>query len=249
LALRLRERIEKVLDWAKVKKYRDGENPARWKGNLKMQMPSLPKKSERVEHMAALAYDEMPAFMAKLRALDDSLHRARALEFTILTAARSGETFWATWDEIDFTKKLWTIPAARMKKRREHVIPLCDRAIHILKDQYAIRCSQFVFPGHRDNRPMSNTQMLTTLTRLGAKATVHGFRSTFRDWAGDQTRFARDIIEHALAHAVGDATERSYRRGSALDHRRELMNAWATYCERPPQTDNVIEMWRTEITA
>src|SRR6516225_5692894 len=240
LALRLRERIEKVLAWAKANDYRDGENPALWKGNLKLRLPTLPKK--RKQHMAALPYPELPAFMAKLRATDDSLHRTRALEFTILTAARSGETFWATWDEIDFSNRLWTVPAERMKAGVAHVVPLSDRAMHILRSQYDTRSSQFVFPGHRDNRPMSNTQMLRMLIQLGIDVTVHGFRSTFRDWAGDKTPFSRDVIEMALAHAVGDATERAYRRGLAVEQRRELMNAWAAYCERPPQTDNVIQM-------
>src|SRR6516165_5761999 len=221
LALRLRERIEKVLDWAKANDYRDGENPALWKGNLKLRLPTLPKN--RKQHMAALPYGEMPAFMAKLRATDDNLHRARALEFTILTAARSGETFWATWDEIDFNNRLWTIPAERMKAGVAHVVPLADRAMHILRSQYDTRSSQkFVFPGHRDNRPMSNTQMLRMLIRLGVDVTVHGFRSAFRDWAGDQTHFPRDVIEMALAHAVGDAKEQAYRRRRALEKRREL---------------------------
>jgi len=250
LALRIRERIEKVLDWCKVHKYRDDENPARWKGHIKLLMPKLRPKSEWVTHMAAVPYEEMPAFMSRLRDMDDSLHRARALEFCILTAARSNEVFGAQWDEIDFNQKVWTIPAARMKKRKAHVVPLPDRAMTILKDQYEIRSSTFVFPGHRDERPMSNTQMLTVLVQLGVKATVHGFRSTFRDWAGDDLRrFPREIVEHALAHSVGDATERAYRRGTALEQRRELMNAWAAYCERPPQTDNVIPIERKSIPA
>ena len=249
LALRLRERIEKVLDWAKAHDYRDGENPAAWKGNLKLRLPTLPKN--RKQHMAALPFAEMPAFMAKLRAIDDSLHRARALEFTILTAARSGETFWATWDEIDFSNRLWTVPATRMKAGVAHVVPLSERAMHILRDQYDSRSSQFVFPGHRDNRPMSNTAMLSVLIQLGVDVTVHGFRSAFRDWAGDKTPFPRDVIEMALAHAVGDATERAYRRGRAVEQRRELMNAWAAYCERPPQAeaDNVISIERKPIPA
>jgi integrase len=244
LALRLRERIEQILDWAKAKEYRDGENPARWKGNLKYRMGALPPKHERVEHMAALPYDEIPAFMAKLRAIDDSLHRARALELTILTAARSGEVFWATWDEINFTERLWIIPKERMKKLREHIVPLSDRAFQIVKDQYETRSSKLIFPGARDDRPMSNTQMLFMLQRLGVRVTVHGFRSTFRDWAGDLTRYPRDVIELALAHVTGNAVERAYRRGTALEQRRELMDAWATYCERPPVTDNVIPISR-----
>src|SRR5262249_43758326 len=150
--------------------------PARWKGNLKLRLGAPPPKRVRVQHMRALPYDEMPAFMEKLRATDDSLHRARALEFTILTAARSGETFWATWDEINFADRLWIVPKQRMKAGVAHVVPLSDRALHILRDQNDIRSSQFVFPGHRDDRPMSNTQMLSMLIQLGVKVTVHGFR-------------------------------------------------------------------------
>jgi integrase len=247
LALRLRERIECILDWAKAKEYRDGENPARWKGNLKYRMGALPAKSERVEHMAALPYHEVPDFMSKLRATDDSLHRARALEFTILTAARSNETFWATWDEIDFVEKLWIIPKERMKKRREHVVPLSERAWQIIEGQHAIRSSHLIFPGVRDGRPMSNTQMLFALQRLGVAVTVHGFRSSFRDWAGDKTAFPRDLIEFALAHRVGDATEEAYRRNTAVERRRKLMEDWAGFCARPPQADNVIPMERKPI--
>jgi integrase len=246
LALRVRERIEKVLDWSRVNGYRDegAPNPALWKGNLKLQMGSLQPKRIRVQPMMALPYDDIPAFMERLRGMDDSLHRARALEFTVLTAARSNEAYGAQWDEIDFTKRLWTVSAARMKSGVPHVVPLSDRAMQILQDQYAIRSSSFVFPGARDERPMSNTAMLSVLQQLGVAVTVHGFRSTFRDWAGDLTRFPRDVIEHALAHSVGNATERSYRRGSALDRRRELMDAWAAYCERPPQADNIIQLER-----
>jgi integrase len=241
LALRLRERIETVLDWAKARDYREGENPAAWKGNLKLRLSPLPPKRTRVQHMAALAYEELPAFMAKLRALDDSLHRARALEFTILTAARSGETFWATWGEINFAERLWIVPAERMKMGSPHIVPLSDRAMGIIHGQNEIRSSRLIFPGARDERPMSNTAMLYVLQRLGVEATVHGFRSTFCDWAGD-TRFPHDVIELALAHATGNAVERAYRRGTALEQRRELMNAWAAYCERPAQADNVISI-------
>jgi integrase len=244
LALRLRERIEAVLHWARAHDYRDGENPARWKGNLKYRMGALPAKSERVEHMAALPYDEIPAFMAKLRGIDDSLRRARALEFTILTAARSGEVFWASWDEINFAERMWTIPKERMKKRREHIVPLSDRAFQIIQGQHDIRSSKLIFPGVRDERPMSNTQMLFVLQRLGVAVTVHGFRSSFRDWAGDLTRYPRDLIELALAHVTGNAVERAYRRGTALEQRRELMTAWAAYCEHPPATDNIIPIER-----
>jgi integrase len=241
LALRLRERIKTILDWSKSKDFREGDNPAEWAGRVKHRMGKLEPKSERVEHMAALPYSEIPAFMAKLRATDDSLHRARALEFTILTAARSGEVFWATWDEINFDKKLWTIPKERMKKRKEHVVPLSDRAFQIIKDQYEIRSSKLVFPGVRDERPMSNTQMLFMLQQLGEAVTVHGFRSTFRDWAGNCTNTPREICEEALAHQVGNQVERAYRREDALKKRADLMDAWANYCG-PPRADNVIEM-------
>lgn len=246
LALRLRERIEQILDWAKARGYRDGENPARWKGNLKYRMGALPAKRERVEHMAALPYDEIPAFMSKLRAIDDSLHRARALEFTILTAARSGETFWAIWDEIDFAEKLWIIPKERMKKPRAHVVPLSDRALQIIQGQHEIRSSRLIFPGARDDRPMSNTAMLSVLQQLDANSTVHGFRSAFRTWAAERTVFPREVAEAALAHDFGDRTERAYQRGDMFKKRCELMAQWASYCERPPHADNVIPMERNK---
>jgi integrase len=247
LALRLRERIERVLGWCKVRKYRDGENPAAWKNNLKDSMPTVPKKRERVKHMRALDYVEIPAFMAKLRAIDDRLPRDRALEFTILTAARSGEVFWATWDEIDFAERLWTIPQERMKNNKPHVVPLSDRAMEILQAQYDTRSSRFVFPGHRNNRPMSNTQMLTLMRRMGVDVQVHGFRSAFRDWCGDKMagEFSRDLFEFALAHTVGNATEEAYRRKSGVELRRKLMDTWAKYCG-PPRADNVIPMERTK---
>ena len=179
--------------------------------------------------MAALPHEEIPAFMAKLRATDDSLHRARALEFTILTAARSGETFWATWDEIDFTQRLWTVPKERMKAGVAHVVPLSDRAMHILRSQYDTRSSQFVFPGHRDNRPMSNTQMLSVLIQLGVKVTVHGFRSTFATWAEETTDYPDGVREAALAHKYKSETTAAYQRGQKLEKRRKLMQDWADY--------------------
>jgi integrase len=241
LAMRVRERIERVLDWAKAHNYRDGENPARWKGNLKLRLAPLKAKRERIRHMAALAYEQMPAFMTKLRAMDDTMYGgARALEFTILTAARSNETFLAAWNEINFADRLWVVPAERMKMRLAHVVPLSGRALSIIQSQHDIRSSSLIFPGRRDERPMSNTAMLYVLQQLGADCTVHGFRSTFRDWAGDLTRFPRDVIELALAHAPGNAVERAYRRGTALEQRRRLMDDWAAYCE--PRADNVIAM-------
>jgi integrase len=206
-------------------------------------------KFTRVAHMRALHYDKMPGFMARLRQVEGV--GARALEFTILTAARTGETYGATWDEINFEYGLWTIAGERMKTRQAHIVPLPDRVLQIIKDRFEERSSRLIFPGVKDDQQLSNTAMLYVLERLDIEATVHGFRSTFRDWAGDLmgTRFPRDVVELALAHVVGNATERAYRRGTALEQRRELMNAWAAYCERPPQADNVVTMRRNEIPA
>jgi integrase len=242
LASRLRQRIQRVLNWATAKGLRHGDNPAAWEGKLQDWMAKPAPKHTRVKHMPALHYDKMPEFMARLRQLEQVA--PRALEFTILTAARTGETYGATWDEINFEHGLWTIPGERMKMRMAHTVPLSDRALQIVKERYEARSSRLIFPGMKDNQGLSNASMLRVLERLGCDATVHGFRSTFRDWAGDlmAIRFPRDVVELALAHVVGDATERAYRRSTALEQRRELMNAWALYCERPPETDNVREL-------
>jgi integrase len=248
LAMRIRERIQRVLNWAEAKGMRHGKNPASWRGNLQDWMAKPAPKHTRVEHMRALHYNKIPDFMARLRATETGVG-ARALEFTILCAARHGETTGATWDEFFQDGQwtgLWRIPAHRMKMRLPHVVPLSERALQIVKDQYEIRRSRLVFPGRWDDSKLANTSMLNVVRRLGENVTTHGFRSTFRDWAGDLmgTRFPRDVIEMALAHTVGDATERAYRRGNALEQRRELMDAWAAYCDRPPQADNVIPMER-----
>src|SRR5262249_47935642 len=152
-------------------------------------------------------------------------------EFTILTAARSNETFLAAWDEINLAERLWVVPAERMKMRMAHVVPLSDRALAIIQHQHDIRSSSLIFPGRKDGRPLSGTTMLYVLQQLGVACTVHGFRSTFSDWAHDSTRFPRDLIEHALAHPPGNAVVQAYRRGTAVEPRRPLMTAWATYCE------------------
>jgi integrase len=163
---------------------------------------------------------------------------ARALEFLILTATRTGEVIGARWDEIDISEKVWTVPASRMKAAREHRVPLTGRAVKILKGMATVRASEFVFPGLRRDRPLSNMAMRMTARRAGITQTVHGFRSAFRDWAGERTNFSREIAEAALAHVVGDATERAYRRGDALEKRRALMEAWAKFCE--PRPGNVV---------
>jgi integrase len=193
-----------------------------------------------VQHLAAMDYRKVPAFMAKLR--QQATVVASALEFQVLTAARSSEVLNATWPEIDFDNKLWTVPAERMKASREHVVPLSARALAILRDMAKLRAGDLVFAGYRDGRPLWGNTVLKVLRRLGHNVTAHGFRSTFRDWCGDATNYPREIAEAALAHTVGDQTERAYRRLSALEKRRDLMDAWANFCERPPQADNVVPM-------
>jgi len=238
-ASRIRGRIELVLDWAKVRGYRDGENPARWRGHLDKILPAR-AKVQRVEHHAALAYEDLPAFMAELRARQGV--SARALEFTILTAARAGEVVGARWAELDLARKVWIVPGSRMKSGKEHSVPLSDRVLAILAD--LPRDGECVFPGGRAGRPVATTTMLAMLQGMrGKTATTHGFRSSFRDWAGNETNFPRELAEQALAHVIGDKAEQAYRRGDALERRRRLMDAWAGFCERPlAKGDNVVSM-------
>lgn len=238
-ASRLRGRIERVLDAAKVAGWRSGENPALWKGNLEHSLGKR-QKLQRGHH-AAMPYAEVPAFLAALR-LREAM-AARALEFCILTAARSGEVLEATWREIDLAAKVWTVPARRMKAKREHRAPLTDAAMAILEALAPLRPadddgSAYVFPGQRPRRPLSGMAMEMLLRRQKLAITVHGFRSSFRDWAAEETPFPREIAEAALAHVVGDATERAYRRGDALEKRRELMIAWAAFCLSPTEAEH-----------
>jgi integrase len=241
-ATRLRQRIEAVLDFAKAHHYRDGENPARWRGHLDKLLPA-PEKLSRVVHLAAIPYDEVPSFMVELR--DMEAVGARALEFAILTAARTGEVRGATWSEFDLAEKLWTVPGERMKAGRVHRVPLSRRAVAILREMEKLRVSQFVFPGFRDGRPLSEATLTAVLRRLEVEdVTVHGFRSSFRDWAGDCTPVARDVVETALAHVIEDKTEAAYRRSDALETRRELMDSWLAYCE--PKAGNVVAIRRAK---
>jgi integrase len=229
-ASRVRGRIESVLDWATARGYRKGENPARWRGHCESLLPK-PSKVQKVKHHAALPYAELPGFMAKLA--QQGGVAARALEFTILTTARTGEAICAKPSEVAAAEKTWTVPASRMKAGREHRVPLCDRALAILEDMRPLRTGDddFIFPGLLYRKPLSNMSMAAVLKRMGCgDITVHGFRSTFRDWAGESTDFPREVVEAALAHVVGDQTERAYRRGDALEKRRRLMDAWAAYC-------------------
>jgi integrase len=238
-ATRLRQRIEAVLDFAKAHHHRDGENPARWRGHLDKILPA-PDKLARVVHLAAMPYGDVPAFMTKLRGMDGV--GARAVEFAILTAARTGEVRGASRSEFDLVARVWTVPGERMKAGREHRVPLSARAVAILREMEKLRISEFVFPGFREGRPLSDMALTAVLRRLGADVTVHGFRSSFRDWAGDCTAFARDVVEAALAHVIEDKTEAAYRRSDALEKRRELMQAWASYCE--PKAGNVVSIRR-----
>src|SRR5262245_18900542 len=225
-AKRLRGRIEKVLDAAAVRGLRTGENPARWRGHLQ-NLLSKPKVLTRGHH-AALAYEKMPDFLAELRPRHSIT--ARALEFAILTACRSGEVLKARWEEIDLGKALWIIPAGRMKAGKEHVVPLSARAVSILEALQETRISEFVFPGPA-GKPLSGMAMARQLRRMNANdVTVHGFRSTFRDWASETTSFPHEVCEQALAHAIGNKTEAAYRRGDLFEKRCKLMEAWAGFC-------------------
>lgn len=226
---RVRGRIESVLDWATARQYRQGENPARWRGHLDKLLPAR-GKVRRVKHFAALPYKQLPAFMETLRA--NYSISSRALEFTILTAARTGETIGAVWSEINLDDKVWILPPDRMKAGKEHRIPLSERAVEIL--EALPREGEYVFPGGRAKAPLSNMAMLNALRRLDdRKLTVHGFRSTFRDWCAEQTAYAHEVAEMALAHTVGDKVEAAYRRGDLFEKRRRLMEDWAKFGEAP----------------
>jgi integrase len=227
-ASRLRGRIERILNAAKAKGYRTGENPAAWRGHLETLLPK-PSRLSRGHH-AAMRYQDVPAFVAKLR--ERAAVAGLALEFAILTAARSGEILGARWFEIDLDAEVWTIPTERMKAAREHRVPLSDPALAILRKVNEAKVSDYVFPGQRSGKPLSVMALEMMLRRMGIEnATVHGFRSAFRDWAGNETHFPRELAEHALAHLIGDKAEQAYRRSDALARRRELMDAWARHCE------------------
>ena len=236
MASRTRGRIERVLDAAKAKGLRSGENPARWRGHLALLLP--PRRKLTRGHHPALPYKDIPAFMAMLRAREALA--ARALELTILAATRTGETLGARWGELDLDGGVWTIPAERMKVKVEHRVPLSAAVVAMLRPMLAAQLEAWpkrnlsnglVFPASDPTKPLSNMAMEMLLRRMDAsEVTVHGFRSTFRDWAGEETEHPREVIEAALAHTVGSEVERAYRRGDALEKRRGLMQDWAGHC-------------------
>lgn len=236
-ASRLRGRIEAVLDWARVRGYRTGENPARWKGHLDHLL--LPRsKVNKVEHHAALPFDEIADFIVLLR--KDERVSQLALEFTILVAARTSEVLNMTWQELSLDSRLWTVPASRMKANREHRVPLSNRAHEILKTMERCAENEFVFPGRKAGRPLSNMALLQILRRMDrGDLTVHGFRSTFRDWAAECTNHSREVAEMALAHIRQDKTEAAYARGDLFEKRRKLMEEWACYCNAATQTSKL----------
>ncbi len=233
---RVRGRLESILDFAKVRGYRDGENPARWRGHLDKLLPPRSKVRE-IEHHAALPYAELPAFLARLREQEGIA--ARALEFLILTAARTGEVIGAQWNEIDLLDKTWTVPAVRMKAHREHRVPLSARAFAILGEMQAARHGDtgdaYVFPGAKSGKPLSNMAFLMLLRRMGrADLTAHGFRATFKTWASERTSLQNEIVEASLAHVIGGKVEQAYRRGDLFEERCRLVQQWATFCNTAP---------------
>jgi integrase len=224
---RLRGRIERVLDAAKAQGLRSGENPARWRGHLDQLLPKRQLLTRG--HHAAMNYAELPAFMTNLQARQATA--ALALEFAILTAARSGEVLGARWEEFDLDHAVWTVPATRMKAGREHRVPLSRRSLEIAKAMHEARNGDFVFPGQQAGRPLSVMALEMVLRRMKIEnATVHGFRSAFRDWAAECTNFANEVCEAALAHVIENKAEAAYRRGDLFEKRRQLMEAWAAYC-------------------
>ena len=237
-ASRVRGRIESILDWAKVRGYRTGENSARWRGHLDKLLPAR-NKVRKVKHHEALPYAEIGAFMESLREHQSII--AKAIEWLILTATRSDETTSARWDEIDFQAKAWVIPGLRMKTGLKHRIPLSSPALKILRTLLKQETGEYIFPGKRVGRPLSASTLLVFLKRMGqSDLTVHGFRTTFRDWTAEQTNYPREVAEMALTHTVSDNVEAAYRRGDLFDKRKRLMTDWGKYCGIPSTPEEVV---------
>lgn len=239
-ANRLRGRIERVLEWCKVMKYRSGENPARWKDNLKELLPA-PSRISSTKHHQALHRRDIPDFMIELRSRKGIA--ARAVEFAILTAARSGEVRGATWEEIDLAEKTWTIPAERMKASEEHIVPLSNDAVKLLRSLPRLAGTNLLFPSPNGKSQLSDMTLLKVLRRMEVPATVHGFRSSFKDWSAEETTHSNEVSEMALAHKISNKVEGAYRRGDLLKKRRKLMEDWARYCQSNAVAgDNVVTL-------
>lgn len=236
-ANRVRRRIEAVLDWATARGHRVGDNPARWRGHLENLLPSRARVS-KVKHFSAMPYDAISDFMAALSERQGI--SPLALKFLILTAGRTGEVIGARWSEFDLNKAMWTLPPERIKSRRQHRVPLSRPAIAIL-DVLKADNDGFVFPGARKGRHLSSTAMLVLRRSMDLGGfTIHGFRSSFRDWAAERTNYSREVAEAALAHVVPDAVERAYRRGDLFDKRRRLMDEWARFCGTKAKAGEVV---------
>lgn len=234
---RIRNRIETILDWATVREFRQGDNPARWKGHLDKLLPKT-SKIKPVRHFAALPFKDMPDFINSLR--KEAGLAPKALELLILTAVRSGEIRGARWEEVDFKERVWTIPAARMKAKREHRVPLSVPALRILEELRSDSTqSGLIFEGRATGSTLSDMTLTAVMRRMDLNFTVHGFRSSFRDWAGERTAFPREIAEQALAHVTKDKVEAAYRRGDYFEKRAKLMDAWAEYVQSPASTNVV----------
>lgn len=237
-ASRVRGRLEKVLDYATVRGYRSGENPARWKGNLDAILPQ-PNKLKRIEHHRALPWSDAPTFRRALARRHGTA--ARALELILLTAARSGEVRGATWDEVDLKAKTWTVPGERMKAAREHVVPLSGEAVRLLRALPRFESVPYVFPSPTD-KPLSDNALSAVMRRMGLNATPHGLRSTFRDWVSERTSYSHEVAEQALAHTIPNAVERAYRRGSLLEKRRRLMADWCRFLNEGEPAGEVVSI-------
>lgn len=237
-AARLRGRIEVVIDWATARGFRQGDNPARWRGHLDKLLPAR-SKIQRRQHHNALAYSDLPSFFESLAKREEAA--ARALELTILTAARTGEIIGARWGEFDLQGKVWTVPNERMKAGKEHRVPLTETALKILKSLRSGNIDEFVFLGRKKGKHLSNMAMLALLKRMGrSDFTVHGFRSSFRDWAAESTNYPGEVAEQALAHSIANKVEAAYRRGDLFEKRKRLMRDWAAFCVTPHEVNEKV---------
>ena len=243
-ASRVRQRIEKVLDWAKVRQYRTGDNPAQWRGHIENLLPKR-SKVQKVQHFKAMPYGEVPDYFKILRKVKSIT--AKALAFTILTATRNNEVREAKWNEIDTKSGIWTIPDERMKAGKAHRVPLTHECLNILEEAKKFKVDDYVFPGLRKNRPLSNQALLKLLKTEHPALTVHGFRSSFRDWCAEMTAYPREVAEAALAHTLSNSTEAAYQRGDLFVKRSKLMDAWSDYCITDKVESEVIPINKTAI--